>query len=976
MHSSRQRSRADGGEDDVAATDAHRQARHRSNDLLLERKFELQTVTDAIADGVEGSGRLVVLEGPSGIGKSRMLEAANSIGEARGAEVLTTCGGELEREYPFGLVRRLLETRVTRAEHGDRDLLFRGYAQPAQALLQPAAHEDDSSLTDEFHLIHSLYWLIANLADSRPLVLIADDLQWGDDLSLRFLIYLTQRLNSLPVTIIGAVRTGDPAADQELVIRLTVEADTALRLTELSAGAVKQMLSALVPDVAENPTAVTESWAATRGNPFLLRELASAMNAMPGEKLATLAGRVPGTAPESVARSVMLRLGADAVALARAVAVFGTSTSLVTAADLSGMDYATATTAADRLRRAQIFADATELVFYHPMIRTAVYDKYTLGERAAIHLNAARLLRRTHADLDEVAVHLLRGAPTAEGWARDALHSAARAAGRKGAPAAAIAYLRRALEIPEPDSRKNAGMLIDLGMMEAAAGEGNPLSHLETALDSIDDQQDRARAAYALGQTLFRYGRSAEALTVFRRGADAFTDVDREVALRFEAGYMASASYLVNRPSEAHRRVTALAASFGDPEHLAPAERLLVLHLGVFRAMSQPRSADHAELILRALGDGVQLWRETSDAMTVSHAILALTWCERPREAADIAERILTESRARGDSLIFAEVSLARSLAMYAMGRVGDAMIDAQAAIIGMKRGWKSTVPAPQGVLAYCLLDRDELDEAEAVLHETEELLRDGDTRTLNVWFYMARGRLRLARDDAPAASDDFLRVGALLASNTFFNPGYMLLPWRSYAGLAAHAAGKADEAQTLIDEDIALAKKFGLNTTLGAALRAKALCGPKPDVELLSEAVQILDTPEGSPLELARALLDLGSAQRRGGQRLQSRDALRQALDLAHHSGALAVKRRAHEELLASGARPRRPVLQGADALTPSEQRIASLMAEGKTSRNIAESLYLTLSTVEWHRRNIYRKLDVGSRDELKDALRDGESR
>jgi DNA-binding NarL/FixJ family response regulator len=521
------------------------------------------------------------------------------------------------------------------------------------------------------------------------------------------------------------------------------------------------------------------------------------------------------------------------------------------------------------------------------------------------------------------------------------------------------------------DPRQHANLLIDLGIMEAAAGETNSLVHLESALELIDEPEEQARAMYALGQTLFRYGRPAEALTVFRRGADTFTDTDRDLALRFEAGYMASAAYLVDRPPEAHQRVSALAAAFPTQSELSSAERLLILHLAVFRAMSEPRSADHAELILHTLGDSVKLWRETSDGMTISHAILALTWCGRAHDAAEVADSVLTDARTRGDSLIFAEISLARSMAMYSLGRVSEAMVDAQAAIIGMKRGWNSTVPAPQGILAYCLIDRGELDQAAEVLHDAEAQLRTRETRTLNVWFYMARGRLRLVRGDLAGATDDFLRVGKLLENNHFYNPGYMLAPWRSLAGRALHAAGRTDAAIELMDRDIELARQFGLCSTLGSALRERALvASPNPEIALLEESVTVLESDESSPLELARTLIELGSAQRRTGKKVRSRETLREALDLAHRSGATAVEQQAHQELLVSGARPRRQVIHGINALTPSEQRIATLLADGLTTRSIAETLYLTMSTVEWHRRNIYRKLDIDSRDALRTVL------
>ncbi|MET8427707.1 AAA family ATPase [Nocardia sp. NPDC004860] len=955
-------------------TSSHRHQGQLIHDVpLLERDSEIEAIEAAIDRGRDTDGRLLIVEGPSGIGKSRLLGAAQGIASRKEVEVLTTYGGELEREYPFGLVRRLLEARVARATETERCSLFQGHAALAESLLEPSAAPGESPLTDEFHLIHSLYWLVANLADHADLVLIADDLQWADELSLRFLLYLAQRLAELPITIIGAIRTGDPASETELVERLLLQADRNLRPTELSVDGAKRLFTALLPYAIEDAEVVAESWTATRGNPFLLGQVASSLAAVGDEGRQDLTRHISDLAPESVGRSVMLRLGGlggGAVTLARAVSILGTSTPLINAAELAELDFASASAAADKLRAAQIFSGGQDLTFYHPIIRSAVYNRYPTNERAEAHLRAAELIRAGGGESDHVAMHLMRGAPTNADWARSALHDAARDAGRKGAPATAAGYLRRALLIPRPDRQQNARLLVDLGLMEAAAGERTALAHLEAALDLIEEPAERDRAMYALGQTLFRYGRSAEARTVFRRGADAFAD-NPEVSLRFEAGFMASAAYLVDRASEAHQRVTKLTASFLDSPDLSLSERLLVLHLGVFRAMCSPGSQEHGKLLLRALGDGVELWRATSDGMTMSHAMLALTWCGFGQEASDLGERLLVEARSRGDSLIFAEVSLARSLAMYSLGRVGDAMVDAQAAIVGMGRGWNSTVPAPQGVLAYCLIDRDELDEAAAVLNDAHDRLRSGETRTLNVWFYMARGRLRLAHSDYRGALDDFLLVGSLLQANTFVNPGYMLLPWRSHAGLAAHALGQTGHARTLIDRDIELSREFGLRSTLGACLRIRAIVADGgPDMALLEESAHVLEHPRASTLELAYTLCELGAAQRRSGQRVRSREPLRKGLDLAHQCGAVALERRAHEELLASGARPRRSVLQGVNALTPSEHRIASLMAKGISTRNIAESLYLTMSTVEWHRRNIYRKLEVATREGLRDAM------
>lgn len=122
--------------------------------------------------------------------------------------------------------------------------------------------------------------------------------------------------------------------------------------------------------------------------------------------------------------------------------------------------------------------------------------------------------------------------------------------------------------------------------------------------------------------------------------------------------------------------------------------------------------------------------------------------------------------------------------------------------------------------------------------------------------------------------------------------------------------------------------------------------------------------------LELARALLDLGAALRRKGQRVLARAHLRRSLDLAHRCGAQALVQRAHEELRAAGGRPRRPALTGIDALTASERRVARMAAEGLANREIAQRLFVTQRTVETHLMHVFQKLGIHTRAALAPEL------
>jgi DNA-binding CsgD family transcriptional regulator len=156
----------------------------------------------------------------------------------------------------------------------------------------------------------------------------------------------------------------------------------------------------------------------------------------------------------------------------------------------------------------------------------------------------------------------------------------------------------------------------------------------------------------------------------------------------------------------------------------------------------------------------------------------------------------------------------------------------------------------------------------------------------------------------------------------------------------------------------------------MGMTLRTVAAIGPDDHrLELLVEAVSVLGR---SPSLLARghALFDLGAAQRRSGQITAARTPLREALQLAHEMGATVLEASARHELHATGARPRRAARSGADALTPTERRVAELAAQGLSNPQIAQALFVTSKTIQTHLAHAYRKLDIRSRHHLAHAL------
>jgi DNA-binding CsgD family transcriptional regulator len=194
-------------------------------------------------------------------------------------------------------------------------------------------------------------------------------------------------------------------------------------------------------------------------------------------------------------------------------------------------------------------------------------------------------------------------------------------------------------------------------------------------------------------------------------------------------------------------------------------------------------------------------------------------------------------------------------------------------------------------------------------------------------------------------------------------------VPWRSLKAQALARVGRQAEAVALAAEEVDLARAWGSPATVGRSLRVLGTAEGQDGIAHLEEACAVLeDAP--ARLEQARALAALGEGRRRGRRPTDAREPLRRALELAEIAGATPLVERARAELYATGARPRTTALLGIRSLTSSERRVADLAADGFSNRDIAQSLYVTPKTVEVHLSNTYRKLGIGSRRELPDAL------
>jgi ATP/maltotriose-dependent transcriptional regulator MalT len=304
-------------------------------------------------------------------------------------------------------------------------------------------------------------------------------------------------------------------------------------------------------------------------------------------------------------------------------------------------------------------------------------------------------------------------------------------------------------------------------------------------------------------------------------------------------------------------------------------------------------------------------------------------------------------------------------------GDLGRAEVDARSLLeIATAYGWPMGEAFALAWLGEALVDRGELAEA-------DRLLTRGDFAGpavavapgyMRAEVLLARGRLRLAQGRAAEGVEDMRESGRRQTALGNLNPA--VTAWRSQLAHALVDTGETAEARRLAEEELELARAAGVSRALAIALRAAArLERGEAEMQLLREAIDVLEG-SGAQLERARAHAAVGAALRRAGEPEEAREPLRLAVDLAHRCGARALEDHAVAELRATGAKPRRRLATGSGALTPSERRIAELAAEGALNREIAETLFVTTNTVEYHLRNTYRKLGIASRTELGAAL------
>ncbi|HEV7847416.1 MAG TPA: AAA family ATPase, partial [Thermoleophilaceae bacterium] len=796
-----------------------------SDPNLLERESELRALDEALAAAVAGRGSVVAVEGPPGIGKSSLVAECVELARQRGMYTLTVRATELERSYPYGIVRQTADSVTLDKTEEQRAALFTGAAKLALPILDPGGTADEPDNPElMYQRLHGLYWLTANLAREQPLLITIDDAQWADEASMAAERFLSLRIADLPMVLLLGVRTAEVGQlGVPLAEILADPSTTSIRPGPLSPDGAEERIRALLGSV--DPAFAAACHLATGGNPFLLEQLVSEVRVEGIEPTAASAERVSTLGPDTVRASVLLRLerlSSAGAPVARALAILGEhDVSLRDVATLADVPEDDAAEALAELERAGLVTGQPHLRFRHPILRAAIEDDMPGVERSRAHELAARMLAERDADPVAVAAHLLVCESGQGDWAVATLRAAARRAEALGDPSAAVRYLERAV-VERPKPEQLGEVLFELGLAAAHAGDPDAGDHLERAAEA--GGPTRVRALHWTGVLHLVAGRASRAADVL------------EAALRDVPEDSKAAQPLLETLIAAGLDSASVRTRLGDLfDHLdeprgAPQtdfERFSLIALAFVAVTEKADAARANELIHRALSVEEHGYYESVMRASVGRPMPAfvLTLLERYDESGAVLDRLVRAARDYGDRSAVGVFLAERSWVRYRSGAVETAEADAAEALRIARDATRARGHAPIAAATAVLAGL----ERERPLHELEAIISglppagDADT-VVQDDLALARAWLRLSTGDARGAADIALELDR---ADSWGCSSPTLLPWRSVASVALAQLGEEERALELAREELRFAEQLGTPRAVGIAQRAVALAGP-----------------------------------------------------------------------------------------------------------------------------------------------------
>jgi DNA-binding CsgD family transcriptional regulator len=898
---------------------------------LLGRKRECE-VLDRLLDGARmGRGAVLVLHGEAGVGKTALLDyAAEAAAEFR---IARTSGVEGEMALPFAAVQQLCSPFLD--QMGD-------LPPPQREALGVAFGLSGGPMPNRFLVGLAILGLLSEAAQGRPLLAVVDDAQWLDDSSGQALAFVARRLAVEKIALVFAGRRPGDLLDG--LPRLQVAAlgpvdSRALLESVLPARLDERVLDRIVLEAG--------------GNPLALLELPHGLT--PSQLAGGFGLPVSSPLPASIEESFTRRLAglpydARRFLLLAAADSVGDSALLWRAAQQLGLP----SSVAEALAGEGLLDVGPRVIFRHPLVRSAVYRAAGMKDRRAVHRALAEATD-PHTDPDRRAWHWGQATSMPDGEIALELERSAGRAQARGGFAAVAAFLERAADLtPEADKRAQrllaaAAAKRDAGDLEGAFGL---LAGVETG--ALDDQ-GRAGVTLLEAHIALEQRRADDAGRLFLDAASLLEPVDpdraRETYLEALGGALTSDVQVAGGAPVVAAAARSAPAGTGPLRSVDALLDAFALRITDGFAAAAPEYARALELLLDVDFSDEDSGRFLSVSSTRDGNVVALErWDDEALHA--LAASRVQAARDTGalGHLQFGLSFLARSH-IHAGELTAAAMMLDEANLIAEASGNPVLVNAPMVLAAW----RGEEPRASELIDASSEeatMRRWASNSYARAVLYNGLGRYEEARDAAwEAMQPDPIGYG------TFLIPELVEAASRTADGrLLEHAVEWLSERTRVLSSEWA----SGIET------RARALSSEDQAAEdLYRKSIEHLSGTRAR-VELARSRLLYGEWLRRTRRRVDAREQLRTALEEFNDMGAEAFAHRAERELLATGERARKRAVETADQLTPQETQIARLAAEGLKNREIAAQLFISPSTVEYHLRKVFRKLEVRTRTQL----------
>jgi DNA-binding CsgD family transcriptional regulator len=900
--------------------------------VLYGRGAECERVERLLAGARGGRSGALVVRGEPGIGKSALLSYAEE--HAEGMQILRARGVESETELSFAGLHQALRPVIDRLE-----LL----PAPQAAALATALGLAEARQADRFLIGAAVLSVLAEAAEERPVLCLVDDLHWLDGPSADALLFAARRLEAEPIAMLFAARddgAADPRLDELHLQPLDGTAAGALVAATVEATLTDHLRKRILERAHGNPLALIELAATVPPEQLAGEEPLDELQLTATVERAFL-GRVRGL-PESSQRLLLL-------AAADEIGELGT---LLRAADALGIE----PEALPRAERAGLLrVDEQGVEFSHPLVRSAVYQAATSGERQAAHRALADALTGDQAD--RRAWHRAAAAVAPDEEVAGELERAAERARRRGAHAAAAAALEKAAAFTAEQETRGRRLADAAEAAWEAGAREQARSLSEQAAVLAADPLLRGRIEHLRGTIEARRGVVLDGYRILSDGAAEVGEVDpvRAAAMLAEAASAASYGGDVQAIAAAGRRAAAL-PSREEPDFSFDTKLLT--------GTSAVLERDPARGV-PVLREAMALAEKSGDPSRLVRAGVAATYAGDDRAARDYWLQAAREARTRGalGSLSFALEFVA--IAEATAGRYAQAFADASEGLslareLGLARSAAMHLATAASVRA--IEGREE--ECRRLADEALALAtRHGlGLVAANASAALARLDLGLGR---PAEA--LTRLEALMSAGP--GSGHPLVALFATPDLveAALRADRIERAQTALATYEQWATASALPWALAVLARSRGLLSAGRAAHAHFEEAVTLHAEGERPFDHARTRLLFGEFLRRERRRVEARPHLRAAAEIFERLGAQPWAERAASELRASGETARRREPGAGAELTAQEMQIARLVAEGATNKEVAAQLFLSPRTVDYHLRKVFMKVGISSRAELR---------